>query len=212
MRKCKHKLKQISFSHCIIFWVTWPHPCHESGCHSPHYSCTSPMDYNFHHSLHYDTHIPIHHCTNHTAVTNHSLTLIVSPHLHLIHTHTYKQHTSLHSRRSLVLAPADISECYQSCCLLSLCLTPDCPTLEPWTCACDPDFSLVLYTSLPCIWYSCLCPLTFACLILSIKYLTAHGSTRLWPVITIPKSSQQQMHVIHIQTNIFLFHCVVQWD
>ncbi len=63
--------------------------CHESGCHSPHYSCTSPMDYNSHHSLHYDTHIPIHHCTNHTAVTNHSLTLIVSPHLHLIHTHTH---------------------------------------------------------------------------------------------------------------------------
>ncbi len=70
---------------------------------APHYSCTSPMDCNSHHSLHYDTHIPIHHCTNHTAVTNHSLTLIVSPHLHLIHTHTYKQHTSLHSPRSLVL-------------------------------------------------------------------------------------------------------------
>ncbi len=61
------------------------------------------MDYNSHHSLHYDTHIPIHHCTNHTAVTNHSFTLIVSPHLHLIHTHTYKQHTSLHSPQSLVL-------------------------------------------------------------------------------------------------------------
>ncbi len=50
----------------------------------------------------YDTHIPIHHCTNHTAVTNHSLALIVSPHLHLIHTHTYKQHTSMHSPQSLV--------------------------------------------------------------------------------------------------------------
>ncbi len=45
----------------------WGGLCHESGCHSPHYSCTSPMDYNSHHSLHYDTHIPIHHCTNHTA-------------------------------------------------------------------------------------------------------------------------------------------------
>ncbi len=31
--------------------------CHESGCLSPHYSYTSPMDYNSHHSLHYDTHI-----------------------------------------------------------------------------------------------------------------------------------------------------------
>ncbi len=47
------------------------HSCHESGCLSPHYSCTSPMDYNSHYSLHYDTHISIHHCTNYTAVTNH---------------------------------------------------------------------------------------------------------------------------------------------
>ncbi len=106
--------------------------CHESGCHSlhlsPHYSCTPPMDCISHHSLH--SHIPIHHYTNHTAVTNYSLTLIVSPHLHLIHTHTYKQHTSMHTRQSLVLAPADISERYSSCYLLSLCLTLDCPTLE----------------------------------------------------------------------------------
>ncbi len=122
---------------------------------------------------------------NHTAVTNHSLTLIVSPHLHLIHTHAYKQHTSMQTLWSLVLAPADISEQFSSCYLLSLCLTPDCPTLELWTCACDPDFCLVLFTSLPCLWYSCFCPLTFACLILSIKHLTAHGSTRLWPVITV---------------------------
>ncbi len=31
---------------------TYSRCCHESGCHSPHYSCTSPMDYNSHHSLH----------------------------------------------------------------------------------------------------------------------------------------------------------------
>ncbi len=36
----------------------------------------------------YDAHIPIHHCTNHSAVTNHSFALIVSLHLHLIHTRT----------------------------------------------------------------------------------------------------------------------------
>ncbi len=150
-----------------------------------HYICHTQilMDCISHHSMH--SHIPIHHYTNHTAVSNHSLALIVSPHLHLIHTHTFKQHSYMHSLRSLVLAPADISERYSSCCLLSLCLTPDCPTLELWTCACDPDFCLVLFTSLPCLWYSCFCPLTFACLILPIKYLTALGSTRLWPVITI---------------------------
>ncbi len=66
-----------------------------------HYNCTSPMDYISHHSLH--SHIPVHHYTNHTAVTIHSSTLIVLPHLHLIHSPTYKQHTSLHTLRSLVL-------------------------------------------------------------------------------------------------------------
>ncbi len=103
--------------------------CHESDCHSPHHRCTSPMDYNSHHSLHYDTHIPIHHCTNHTAVTNHSLTLIVSPHLHLIHTHTYKQHTSLHSPRSLVLALADISERLPSLLIVTAVFDPGLPYL-----------------------------------------------------------------------------------
>ncbi len=66
-----------------------------------HYNCTSPMDYISHHALH--SHIPIHHYTNHTAVTLHSLALIVSPHLHLIHSHTFKQHSHMHSPRSLVL-------------------------------------------------------------------------------------------------------------
>ncbi len=149
-----------------------------------HYNCTSPMDYISHHALH--SHIPIHHYTNHTAVTIHSFALIVSPHLHLIHTHTFKQHSHMHSPRSLVLAPADISKRYSSCQLWSLCLTPDCPTSELWTCACDPDFCLVLFTSLPCLWYSWFCLPTFACLILPLsnKPFTANGSTRLWPVIT----------------------------
>ncbi len=65
-----------------------------------HYNCTSPMDYISHHALH--THIPVHHYTNHTAVTIHSLVLTVSPHLHLIHSHTFKQHSHMHSLRSLV--------------------------------------------------------------------------------------------------------------
>ncbi len=66
-----------------------------------HYNCTSPMDYISHHALH--SHIPIHHYTNHTAVTIYSLALIVSPHLHLIHSHTFNQHSHMHSPRSLVL-------------------------------------------------------------------------------------------------------------
>ncbi len=51
-----------------------------------HSNCTSPMDYISHHALH--SHIPVHHYTNHTAVTIHSSTLIASPHLHLIHSLT----------------------------------------------------------------------------------------------------------------------------
>ncbi len=58
---------------------------------------------------------------------------------------------------------------YPSFWLLLLCLTPDCLTLELWTCACDPDSCLVLFTSLPCLWYSCFCPLTIACLILPLS-------------------------------------------
>ncbi len=86
----------------LSFSVLWSNSrvcrCHESGCHSLH--CTSPMDYISHHALH--THIPVHHYTNHTAVTIHSLVLIVSPHLHLIHSHTFKQHSHMHPLRSLV--------------------------------------------------------------------------------------------------------------
>ncbi len=58
---------------------------------------------------------------------------------------------------------------YHSLWLLLLCLTPDCLTLELWTCACDLDPCLVLFTSLLCLWYSCYCPLTIACLILPLS-------------------------------------------
>ncbi len=62
-----------------------------------HHNCISPWDYISHHALH--THIPVHH---YTAVTIHSLVLIASPHLHLILTLTFKQHSHMHSLRSLV--------------------------------------------------------------------------------------------------------------
>ncbi len=65
-----------------------------------HHNCTSPWDYISHHALH--THIPVHHYTHYTAVTIHSLVLIASPHLHLIPTLTFKQHSHMHSLRSLV--------------------------------------------------------------------------------------------------------------
>ncbi len=120
--------------------------CHESGCHSLHI---------LHHTTaahHLWTASPIIHCLTHSHPPLHqshschqsliSLDCLTTPAPHS-HTHTFKQHSYMHSPRSLVLALADISERYLSCYLLSLCLTPDCPTLELWTRACDPDFCLV---------------------------------------------------------------------
>ncbi len=77
--------------------------CHESGCLSPHYSCTSPMDYNSHHSLHTHSHPPLHQSHScHQSLINPDCFTTPAPHSHT-HTHTYKQHTSLDSLRSLVL-------------------------------------------------------------------------------------------------------------
>ncbi len=91
-----------------------------------HSNCTSPMDYISHHALH--SHIPIHHYTHHTAVTIHSLVLIVSPHLHLIHSHTFKQHSHMHSLRSLVLPWLTFPSGFPS---LSICVLPGLFTLSP---------------------------------------------------------------------------------
>ncbi len=71
------------------------------------------------------------------------------------------------------------SSCY-------LCLTPDCPTLELWTCACDLDLCLVLFTSLLCLWYSCYArwplPVWFCRCLINIYYCT--WIPCLWPVFT----------------------------
>ncbi len=91
-----------------------------------HSNCTSPMDYISHHALH--SHIPVHHYTNHTAVTIHSLVLIVSPHLHLIHSHTFKQHSHMHSLRSLVLPWLTFPSVFPS---VSICVLPGLLTPSP---------------------------------------------------------------------------------
>ncbi len=107
--------------------------CQESGRLSPLYNCTSPMDCISHHALH--SHIPIHHYTNHTAVTIHSSTLIVLPHLHLIHSPTYKQHTSLHTLRSLVLPWLTFPSVFPS---VSICVLPGLLTLSLLIVCCLP--------------------------------------------------------------------------
>ncbi len=81
-----HKLNLCSLKALSWIWLPLTTTAHHPWTTSPIMHCT--------HTFHY---------TNRTAVTIHSSTLIVSPHLHLIHTHTYKQLTSLHSPRSLVL-------------------------------------------------------------------------------------------------------------
>ncbi len=41
--------------------------------------------------------------SSHCCPSSAPVVLIVSPHLHLIHSHTFKQHSHMHSLRSLVL-------------------------------------------------------------------------------------------------------------
>ncbi len=129
-----------------------------------HYNCTSPMDYISHHALH--SHIPIHHYTNHTAVTIHSLALIVSPHLHLIHTHRFKQHSHMHSPRSLVLPRLTfwafpLYSVYLDCLYNSDHLLPAFLTLPAlWYPLClppAPTFALSLLLILPCLHDTCYC-------------------------------------------------------
>ncbi len=162
-----------------------------------HHNCTSPLDYISHHALH--THIPVHHYTNHTAVTIHSLVLIASPHLHLIHTLTYKQHTYTHPLRSLVFPWLTFPSVFHS---LSFRVLPGLLTLSP-------DRLLPALLTPPAHWLSSLsaaCPDPLLCLCLricliyvaldtTVWYLpvwpplcinkAADGSQRHWPVFTL---------------------------
>ncbi len=68
--------------------------------------------------------------------------------------HSHKSSTQTLTQCEVLFCPGYISE-RSSPYLLSLCVTPDCPTFDLWTCACDLDLCLVLFTSLLCLWYSC---------------------------------------------------------
>ncbi len=145
-----------------------------------HYNSTSPMDYISHHALH--THIPVHHYTNYTAVTIHSLVLIASPHLHLILTLTYKQHTYTHPLRSLVFPWLTFPSVFPLCVYLCTTWTVDSLSWSFAACLTDPACLLVilsvcclpwpialpLFTNLSylrCPRYHCL---IFACLTTSL--------------------------------------------
>ncbi len=150
-----------------------------------HYNCTSPMDYISHHTLH--SHIPIHHHTNHTAVTNHSFALIASPHLHLIHPLTYKQHTYTHPLRSLVFPWLTFPRVFHS---LSFRLPPGLLTLSP-------DRLLPALLTPPAYWLSSLLPtLTYCSASVYVSALSTLPSIPLFDIcLSDPLFLLKKLHV-----------------
>ncbi len=147
--------------------------CHESGCHSPHYSCTSPMDYNSHHSLH--SHIPIHQYTNYTAVTNQPW---LSCHTCTSFTHPHISSTLPYTRGEVLFLPR----------LTFLSVFPVfCFPVFTWTAYILWPFAACLLT-LPALWYPlCLLPApTFALPLLLILSCLRDTCYCLWPLPVWP--------------------------
>ncbi len=151
----------------------------------------STSDYNSHHSLHLrhtHSHPPLHqsHSCHQSLISPDCLTT-PAPHSHT-HTHTHISSILPCTQGEVLFLPWLTFLSVAKPTGYYLCVWPR--TARPWNSEpvpVTPDFCLVLFASLPCLWYSCFCLLTFACLLLPLsnKYLTANGSTRLWPVITI---------------------------
>ncbi len=160
-----------------------------------HSNCTSPMDYISHHALH--SHIPVHHYTNHTAVTIHS-SLWLPHHTCTSFSHSHKSSTQTLTQCEVLFCPGYISE-RSSPYLLSLFVTPDCLTLDFWTCACDLDPCLVLFTSLLCLRYSCYAlwplPVWFCLCPINIYYCT--WIPCLWPVFTVADVMDVRVYIIY---------------
>ncbi len=121
---------------------------------------------------------PIIHCTHTFPSTITPITQLspithqpwLSCHTCTSFTHPHISSTLPYTRCEVLFVPRlTFLSVYHSLWLILLCLTPDCLTLELWTCACDLDPCLVLFTSLLCLWYSCYCLLTIACLILPLS-------------------------------------------
>ncbi len=149
-----------------------------------------PLTQTAHHPW---TTFPIMHCT-HTFPSTITPITQLSPFTHQLwlphHTctsfsHSHKSSTQTLTQCEVLFCPGYISE-RSSPYLLSLCVTPDCPTIDLWTCACDLDLCLVLFTSLLCLWYSCYArwplPVWFCRCLINIYYCT--WIPCLWPVFT----------------------------
>ncbi len=174
----------ITHTHFFINCIYWTFKiitkcyCHESGSHSLKLHITLGLHFPSCTAL---THSrpPLHqsHSCHHSLINSDCLT---TPAPHSL-THIKAAHKHSPSAKSCFPLVTFLSVLLFI--LLSLCFTPDCLTLDLWTCACDPDFCLVLFTSLPCLWYSCFCLLTLPVWFCPLN-IAAIGSTRLWPFLT----------------------------
>ncbi len=136
-----------------------------------HSNCTSPMDYISHHALH--SHIPVHHYTNHTAVTIHS-SLWLPHHTCTSFSLSHKSSTQTLTQCEVLFSPGYISERSPIHPAISV-FDPGLPDLgtlnlpvtstSAWYC---------LRLCLPLIFL--LCPLTIACVILPLsnKHILLH--------------------------------------
>ncbi len=148
-----------------------------------HSNCTSPLDYISHHDC---THTFPSTITPITQLSPFTHQLWLPHHTCTSFSHSHKSSTQTLTQCEVLFCPGYISE-RSSPYLLSLCVTPDCPTFDLWTCACDLDLCLVLFTSLLCLWYSCYArwplPVWFCRCLINIYYCT--WIPCLWPVFTL---------------------------
>ncbi len=169
-----------------------------------HSNCTSPMDYISHHALH--SHIPVHHYTNHTAVTIHS-SLWLPHHTCTSFSLSHKSSTQTLTQCEVLFSPGYISErspIHPAISVFDPGL-PDLGTLNPclWP---RPLPGIVYVSALPLIFL--LCPLTIACVILPLsnKHILLHLDplplTSLYTDIGLNKMKSQNMATIHFSGGI----------
>ncbi len=129
-----------------------------------HSNCTSPMDYISHHALH--SHIPVHHYTNHTAVTIHS-SLWLPHHTCTSFSHSHKSSTQTLTQCEVLFSPGYISERSPIHPAVS---HPGLPDLGSLNLCLWPRLlpGIVYVSALPLIFL--FLPADLACLILPIKY------------------------------------------
>ncbi len=131
-----------------------------------HSYCTSPMDYISHHALH--SHIPVHHYTNHTAVTIHS-SLWLPHHTCTSFSHSHKSSSQTLTQCEVLFSPGYISERSPIHPAISV-FHPGLPDLGSLNLCLWPRLlpGIVYVSALPLIFL--FLPADLACLILHIKY------------------------------------------